>query len=221
MKGQAQFHPLKYLSALIPSILENGGKIYENTTALKIEDDMQPTILLENGHRLVCKSVIVASHFPFSDEMGLYFARMHVERSYVLAIKSEKDYPSGILPGKPDIVLKKYNTVIFVHGCFWHMHENCKDATIPKTRTEWWLKKLTSNVKRDEQVIKELIELEVHAEMINERLELLDIHQRASPLYKHVEELSSSSKKVKQQLSEDIRDYIKEVSARVVNYPVK
>ena len=96
MKGQAQFHPLKYLSALIPSILESGGKIYENTTALKIEDDLQPTILLENGHRLVCKSVIVASHFPFSDEIGLYFARMHVERSYVLAIKSEKDYPGGM-----------------------------------------------------------------------------------------------------------------------------
>ena len=96
MKNQAQFHPLKYLSALIPLILENGGKLYENTTALKIEDHEQSTILLENGHRLACKSVIVASHFPFSDEIGLYFARMHAERSYILAIKAEKDYPNGM-----------------------------------------------------------------------------------------------------------------------------
>jgi glycine/D-amino acid oxidase-like deaminating enzyme/nitrite reductase/ring-hydroxylating ferredoxin subunit len=96
MKDQAQFHPLKYLTALIPSILENGGKIYEKTTALKIEDNEQTTIVLENGRRLSCNSVIVASHFPFSDEIGLYFARMHAERSYILAIKAEKDYPSGM-----------------------------------------------------------------------------------------------------------------------------
>lgn len=53
------------------------------------------------------------------------------------------------LPGKPDIVLPKYKTVIFVHGCFWHLHENCKYATIPKTRTEWWRNKLNKNVERD------------------------------------------------------------------------
>ena len=49
-------------------------------------------------------------------------------------------YKKGILPGKPDIVLAKYKTVIFVHGCFWHRHERCKKCTTPKTRTEWWLK---------------------------------------------------------------------------------
>jgi len=43
------------------------------------------------------------------------------------------------LPGKPDIVLAKYKTVVFVHGCFWHGHKGCKYFTIPKTRTEWWL----------------------------------------------------------------------------------
>ena len=53
------------------------------------------------------------------------------------------------LPGRPDIVLPKYNTVIFVHGCFWHMHKNCKYATIPKTRTEWWKEKLEGNAQRD------------------------------------------------------------------------
>ncbi|MBK9225319.1 MAG: very short patch repair endonuclease, partial [Flavobacterium sp.] len=45
------------------------------------------------------------------------------------------------LPGKPDIVLPKYRTVIFVNGCFWHGHINCKYFVVPKTRTEWWLQK--------------------------------------------------------------------------------
>lgn len=53
------------------------------------------------------------------------------------------------LPGTPDIVLKKYNTVIFVHGCFWHRHAGCSDATLPKTRTDFWANKLDSNVNRD------------------------------------------------------------------------
>ena len=55
------------------------------------------------------------------------------------------------LPGKPDIVLPKYKTVIFVHGCFWHLHKNCKYANLPKTRKEWWKAKLEGNVERDEQ----------------------------------------------------------------------
>lgn len=53
------------------------------------------------------------------------------------------------LPGKPDIVLPKYKTVIFVNGCFWHSHEGCKYYVIPKTRTEWWLNKLSNNKQRD------------------------------------------------------------------------
>jgi DNA mismatch endonuclease (patch repair protein) len=55
------------------------------------------------------------------------------------------------LPGKPDIVLAKYRTIIFVHGCFWHRHKNCKDATVPKSRTEFWLQKFSQNVERDEK----------------------------------------------------------------------
>lgn len=61
-------------------------------------------------------------------------------------------YKSGILPGKPDLVLTKYKTVIFVHGCFWHRHENCKRATTPKTRVEFWENKFSQNVERDEQI---------------------------------------------------------------------
>ena len=54
------------------------------------------------------------------------------------------------LPGKPDLVLPKYKTVIFVHGCFWHVHEGCKYFKLPETRTEWWKEKLFGNKERDE-----------------------------------------------------------------------
>ncbi len=53
------------------------------------------------------------------------------------------------LPGKPDIVLPKYQTVIFVNGCFWHGHENCKYFKLPATRTEWWKEKIEGNIKND------------------------------------------------------------------------
>lgn len=53
------------------------------------------------------------------------------------------------LPGKPDIVLKKYKTVIFIHGCFWHRHVGCKNTTIPKTRTEFWEDKFKTNIQND------------------------------------------------------------------------
>ena len=55
------------------------------------------------------------------------------------------------LPGTPDIVLPKYRTVIFVHGCFWHRHDDCKYATVPETNTSYWLPKLERNVVRDKE----------------------------------------------------------------------
>jgi DNA mismatch endonuclease (patch repair protein) len=53
------------------------------------------------------------------------------------------------LPGRPDLVLPKYRTAIFVHGCFWHAHEHCKRATLPKTNAAFWQDKLAANVARD------------------------------------------------------------------------
>ena len=53
------------------------------------------------------------------------------------------------LPGRPDLVLPKYRTVIFVHGCFWHGHENCPYFRLPKTRSEWWRAKIEKNQARD------------------------------------------------------------------------
>jgi DNA mismatch endonuclease (patch repair protein) len=63
------------------------------------------------------------------------------------------------LPGKPDIVLPKYKTVIEVRGCYWHRHKGCKNATTPKTNTAFWKKKFADNVKRDKENQKKLEEL--------------------------------------------------------------
>lgn len=60
------------------------------------------------------------------------------------------------LPGKPDLVFPKYKTVVFVHGCFWHQH-GCSNSTMPKTRTDFWAKKLEANRHRDKIVLIKLL----------------------------------------------------------------
>ena len=62
-------------------------------------------------------------------------------------------------PGSPDIVLPKYNTVVFVHGCFWHLHEGCKYAKLPKSNVDYWEPKLCRNNERDKNNQKELEEM--------------------------------------------------------------
>ena len=63
------------------------------------------------------------------------------------------------LPGTPDIVLPKYHTCIFVNGCFWHHHQDCVRATLPKTNAEFWKKKISRNVERDSEILGHLNEL--------------------------------------------------------------
>ena len=60
------------------------------------------------------------------------------------------------LPGSPDIVLPKYRSVIFVHGCFWHGHKGCKNYTVPKTNTDFWVAKVARNQERDQEVWRQL-----------------------------------------------------------------
>ena len=67
------------------------------------------------------------------------------------------------LPGKPDIVMRKYRTCIFVNGCFWHGHEGCKYYTIPKTNTEFWINKVRRNKERDLKVLRELASMGWHS----------------------------------------------------------
>lgn len=66
---------------------------------------------------------------------------------------------SKTLPGKPDIVLKKYNTVIFIHGCFWHRHKGCKRCSTPKSNEQYWLNKFERNIFRDKNNTKQLKKL--------------------------------------------------------------
>lgn len=63
------------------------------------------------------------------------------------------------LPGKPDIILSKYKTIVFINGCFWHGHENCKYFVVPKTRTEWWKDKIVQNKKGDNENYAKLTEM--------------------------------------------------------------
>ena len=63
------------------------------------------------------------------------------------------------LPGKPDVVLPKYHSVIFVHGCFWHRHAGCKLATTPGTNIEFWNQKFTKNIQNDVRHTEKLTEL--------------------------------------------------------------
>lgn len=60
------------------------------------------------------------------------------------------------LPGRPDIVLPKYRTTIFIHGCFWHGHKDCKYYTVPKTNKEFWVAKVARNKERDQEVWRKL-----------------------------------------------------------------
>ena len=60
------------------------------------------------------------------------------------------------MPGKPDIILPKYKTVIFIHGCYWHRHTGCKNCTTPNTNREFWLKKFEKNIQNDSKHQQEL-----------------------------------------------------------------
>lgn len=103
MKNQAQFHPLKYLSALVDQLVEKGVVIYENTTAVDVEIGEHTVVLTSSDFRVAAKHVLSCTHFPFYEGLGLYSTRMYADRSYVLAVKPQKQFPSGLFisAGKP------------------------------------------------------------------------------------------------------------------------
>lgn len=77
------------------------------------------------------------------------------KRLFALGYRYRKN--AGNIPGHPDIYLAKYNTAIFIHGCFWHRHNGCKYAYTPKSRIEFWSKKFQANTERDSFVKCELL----------------------------------------------------------------
>tara|TARA_Y100001958_G_C21108779_1_gene456399 strand:+ start:142 stop:555 length:414 start_codon:yes stop_codon:yes gene_type:complete len=79
-----------------------------------------------------------------------------IVRSHLYSLGFRYRIHNKSLPGKPDISNKKKKIAIFINGCFWHSHKDCKYAVIPKTRTEWWKKKLDDNKKRDQRNLKKL-----------------------------------------------------------------
>ncbi|MED4202428.1 FAD-dependent oxidoreductase [Neobacillus mesonae] len=97
MRNQAQYHPLKFLKSLLNEAVNSGCKVYEKTTATDIADDKtEPKVYVKGGHKVLCKHLIMASHFPFYDKIGLFFARMYADRSYAIAIKTDQEYPGGM-----------------------------------------------------------------------------------------------------------------------------
>lgn len=83
------------------------------------------------------------SHIRYKDTKPEIIVRSFLHRKGFRFRKNDKRYP-----GKPDIVLPKYKTAIYVNGCFWHMHD-CKKFVWPKSNTEYWISKLTNNKNRD------------------------------------------------------------------------
>ena len=89
------------------------------------------------------------------------------------------------LPGHPDIVLPKYRTVIFVHGCFWHRHSKCKYAYTPKSRQEFWKKKFLENIHRDKDNVQVLKQLGWRVEIIWEcqTKNIVELNQRIGSIF--------------------------------------
>lgn len=96
LRNQAQFHPVKYLQGLAEQIVRNGGKVYEHTRAVSLDSHRTPTVVLENGHRIEAKKVIITTHFPFHDFKGLYFSKLEVHRSYIVSGDVNESFPDGM-----------------------------------------------------------------------------------------------------------------------------
>ncbi|UTR16359.1 FAD-dependent oxidoreductase [Salipaludibacillus sp. LMS25] len=88
MTGQAQFHPLHYLTFLLEAFKKRGGKVYENTTITGMVEGERPVLETRQGKYLISRFVLSCTHFPFHDANNYYFTKMHAERSYVIAAKA-------------------------------------------------------------------------------------------------------------------------------------
>lgn len=99
--GQAQFHPLKYLKALA-KMLPDSCRIFEQTRAVNIEEGSSMAVITNQGKKVVASKVVIASHYPFFDGGGMYFARMYPSRSYVTGITIAEKFPEGMFISAED-----------------------------------------------------------------------------------------------------------------------
>ncbi|MFY9612686.1 MAG: FAD-binding oxidoreductase, partial [Tissierellaceae bacterium] len=96
-KNQAQFHPRKFLLDLAQIVHKNGVQIYEKTRAIELEEGYKRYVITtDKGSRILADKVIIASHYPFYNKKSMYYGRIYVERSYILAVKAKEDYPGGM-----------------------------------------------------------------------------------------------------------------------------
>lgn len=97
MKDQARFHPLAFLNSLIEELPSEDCHLFENTVAVEVKKDGEKQVVTtKDGATINCKKVVVATHFPFIDQMGFYFARLQAEKSYILALKTNQPNPTGM-----------------------------------------------------------------------------------------------------------------------------
>lgn len=124
------------------------------------------------------------------------------------------------LPGKPDIVLPKYKTVIFLHGCFWHRHQGCKYAYTPKTNTQFWVDKITSNTERDKINAEKLMALGWNVLIVWE-CEIRHTHKHdITPLIDKIETalLAQISQKVSMKFYEEYNNEILMVAEDIAEF---
>lgn len=114
---------------------------YENILEKKVKENVRSRIMA-SVHSSGTKPEMIVRRFLFS-------------RGYRYRLNSPR------LPGRPDLVLRKYRTCIFVNGCFWHGHD-CKEFRMPKTNTDFWIRKITRNKQRDKEVQKKLAQMGWH-----------------------------------------------------------
>lgn len=97
-ENQAQFHPGKFLLTLVDKMQKLGVQIYENTRVEKLGKHVMDSYLLTTNmnKKIYAKKVIIASHYPFLNKPGMYFSRIYVERSYIIAVKAKEKFPGGM-----------------------------------------------------------------------------------------------------------------------------
>jgi glycine/D-amino acid oxidase-like deaminating enzyme/nitrite reductase/ring-hydroxylating ferredoxin subunit len=95
-ENQAQFHPRKYLLHLAGRIPGDGSYIFEGTRAVDVEEGTQVKVKTNKGYTVTADNLVIASHFPFYDGLGLYFTRIYPERSYLLGVRVKEKFPGGM-----------------------------------------------------------------------------------------------------------------------------